>query len=114
MQGQNQFAYNDLLAGLCGSDVPPLPRWRAELNRITGTCKRERPEDYRDADLAAVVLEAADVLNEASTDIRHQVEHLTGLRGGSLDSDTAQRSGDAGGAAPGDTVPHTDLVRSSP
>ncbi|GLI64600.1 hypothetical protein VaNZ11_007907 [Volvox africanus] len=83
MQGQQQFAYNDMLAKLCGPDVVPLPWWRAELNRLTGLCKRDRPDDYRNVELATISSDAAAALAAASADISSQVELLKGIRGGS-------------------------------
>jgi hypothetical protein len=44
--GDDQFAYNDRLAALCG--VPPLPDWRRAMYKATGLNKRARPERYRD------------------------------------------------------------------
>uniref|UniRef100_A0A7S0RVR3 Flavin-containing monooxygenase n=1 Tax=Pyramimonas obovata TaxID=1411642 RepID=A0A7S0RVR3_9CHLO len=46
MQGGEQFAYNERIAAACGE--PPLPKWREDMYRATGTNKRERPEVYRD------------------------------------------------------------------
>lgn len=79
MQGPQQFAYNELLTKLCGPDVAPLPWWRAELNRITGAWKRERPEDYRDVELEGTSNEADAAIAAATKDISSQVEFLKGL-----------------------------------
>ncbi|EFJ45244.1 hypothetical protein VOLCADRAFT_106057 [Volvox carteri f. nagariensis] len=89
MQGQQQFKYNDLLARCCGPDVEPLPWWRAELNRIVGMQRRERPDDYRDAELADAGSEAAAALSAAYADFAVQVGRLTGLHGASLSASAA-------------------------
>ncbi|KAG2443029.1 hypothetical protein HYH02_009444 [Chlamydomonas schloesseri] len=77
MQGMDQFAYNDMLAAMCGPDVPPLPAWREVLYRATSALKRSRPEDYRDGDIAeAGGPEAARAVQESEADIRGQAERL--------------------------------------
>ena len=47
--GESQFTYNDFLSARCGD--PPLPDWRAQMYRATGTRKRSQPTMYRDGPL---------------------------------------------------------------
>ncbi|GLC56964.1 hypothetical protein PLESTB_001168300 [Pleodorina starrii] len=116
MQGQQQFTYNDLLVRLCGPDVAPLPRWRAELNRIIGAYKRERPEDYRDVNLATTSPDAAAALAAAAEDVAKQVELITGHRSGRLCASGEHVGVEATfGASPGTVSPgRSYLPRSLP
>ena len=49
MHGQNQWPYNDWLAGMCGPDVPATPAWRLQLWEHARHCKQKySPDQYRD------------------------------------------------------------------
>jgi ABC-type Fe3+-citrate transport system substrate-binding protein len=48
-QGDLQWAYNDWLASMCGTDVPKTPSWRIQLWKDARALKNKySPDVYRD------------------------------------------------------------------
>ncbi|CAG9463527.1 unnamed protein product [Pedinophyceae sp. YPF-701] len=59
-QGEDQWAYNAMLADLGGEGMPRLSEWRARMYKATGLTKRAKPDLYRDVHDDAEWLRAAE------------------------------------------------------